>query len=186
MDWSNIIIGTSTLIGTLGGLWLGNHLSSKSQIKQSKLQSRNDEKKKWMNDLRLDTYEFISICYNYLLLDIDISHKLKTMDLEFDEAKQIPSQIYLLFAKVLSSKMKVECLLDVRIEKQLKLKNKINELMRVGNIPEQENIYKTLDLFFNPLRIVLEDITKLTNDIIIEETEKLKEIEKEIKGIEKL
>ena len=40
---------------------------------------------------------------------------------------------------------------------------------------------KTLDLFFNPLRIVLEDITKLTNDIIIEETEKLKEIEKEIK-----
>ncbi len=171
IEWSNVIIAISTILSGLIGLLLGNHLSSKSQVKKSKLQSLIDEKNKWINDLRNDVAEFVGSWSNYELTNIQrISRN--------NPEPRLISESNKFFTLLISSKFKVDCLLDSVKENHINLKNKTDELITLMSTAKLEN--KDMDYVGSQAGDIIKEITKITNELITEEKGNLRGIEKEI------
>jgi hypothetical protein len=177
MDWSIILISVLVpLTIGFGGIMLGNYLTIRSQIKYTKLQSRIDEKKKWINDLRLETAEFIEKWAEYQYQPSLILTHIENKNITDLEWRKMTDDLTKSWAYLTSSKFKITCLLNPLNPKHLELEAKLRGLMVEKIMKEKKNTEsdesKVADL--------IHEITTAINHIIILETENLNRIEKEI------
>jgi len=178
MEWYTFILAILPIITGFGGLWYGNRLNTKSQIKHSILQSRIDEKKKWMSDLRLDMAEYIAILGENMFLIAIVNRQLNSPNPTEEEMKIKATEFYKNYTKLLSSRLKVDCLLDDNIKNQSELKTLIYKTMDLTRSSKEDGT--KIEDKFTQLGSFIREINTLTTQLIKEESEKLKQIEKEI------
>ena len=181
MDLSIIIISVLVpLTIGFGGIMLGNYLTTKSQIKHSKFQSQIDEKKKWINDLRLDMAEFIE---RWSVFDnVDELYQSHSIKKDEEEEKLLEKDLRMASTQVLSTQLKVMCLLDKKVDKQNILLNKMRDLVNSKyNMQELNGIKMNDSEIGQKIGTLIGDIINIVSELIQDETEKLKQIEKEIK-----
>lgn len=182
MELYTLILAILPIITGFGGIYYGNRLSSKSQIKQSKLLSLIEHKKKWMGDLRNEVAEYVVRWSEYQHAEGII--KLKQYStLSDNEWNSLTNDLMKAFTLLISSKLKVDCLLDKDIENHNELDKLLRELLSkkiTENISKKDVDGKIIVDKDELAGTLLNKIIFITSKILLDETKSLKSIEKEI------